>query len=86
MTDDEVLEAAATEGFDLHERITPHTGHEAWGWHRGDDDRWPCYLERRLAISWMRDRLRSAIRGVPLSRVLDGATWLDLASSLRDGD
>ena len=23
----------------------------------GDDDRWPCFLEERLAISWMRDRL-----------------------------
>jgi hypothetical protein len=29
----------------------------AVGWARGDDDRWPCFLEERLAISWMRDRL-----------------------------
>ena len=50
--------AGAAEGFDLHERIEQHSGDEAWGWNRGDDDRWPCFLERRLAISWMRDRLR----------------------------
>jgi hypothetical protein len=23
----------------------------------GGDDRWPCFLEERQAISWMRDRL-----------------------------
>jgi hypothetical protein len=28
-----------------------------YGWARGDDERWPCFLERRLAVSWMRDRL-----------------------------
>ena len=39
VTDDDVLRAAANEGFDLHERLAAHTGEEAWGWHRGDDDR-----------------------------------------------
>ena len=38
--DDEVLELAAAEGFDLHERTAECTGHGAWGWHRGDADRW----------------------------------------------
>ena len=26
-------------------------------WAHGDDDRWPCFYERRLAVSWMADRL-----------------------------
>jgi hypothetical protein len=60
MTNDDVLDAAAAQGFDLHARIASYTGDEAWGWHRGDDDRWPCFVERRLAISWMADRLRRA--------------------------
>ena len=58
MSDDDVLEAAVDEGFDLHERLAGDVGPECWGWHRGDDDRWPCFLERRQAISWMGDRRR----------------------------
>jgi hypothetical protein len=56
MTDDEVLAEAMVDGFELVER----TCGEQWvhGWARGDDERWPCYLERRQAINWMRDRLR----------------------------
>jgi hypothetical protein len=55
-----VLELAAREDFDLHERLAAYMGEEAWGWHRGDDDRWPCFVERGQAISWMADRLRRA--------------------------
>jgi hypothetical protein len=33
-------------------------GQWVWGWARADDERWPCFLEHRLAIAWMRDRLR----------------------------
>jgi len=58
MTEDEVRNADAREGFDLHERLAGDTGPEYWGWHRGDDDRWPCLLEHRQAISWTGDRLR----------------------------
>ena len=58
MTDAEVLELAAAEGFRLVDKIAEHTGTECIGWRRGDDDRWPCFLERRQAIDWMRDRLR----------------------------
>jgi hypothetical protein len=32
-------------------------GQWAVSWVRGGDDRWPCFLEERQAISWMRDRL-----------------------------
>jgi hypothetical protein len=38
-------------GYGVHLRVTKH------GWARGDDDRWPCFLEERQAVSWMRDRL-----------------------------
>ena len=55
MTDDEVLRAAAFDGFELEERAWQDAW--VWGWSRGDDRRWPCYLEQRQAINWMRDRL-----------------------------
>ena len=54
MTDDEVLDQADAEGFELEER--PLRDKWVWGWCRGDDQRWPCYIERRQAIDWMRDR------------------------------
>ena len=52
MTDDEVLDRARADGFELIERMS--AGQWAVGWARGDDDRWPCFLEERQAISWMR--------------------------------
>jgi hypothetical protein len=52
MTDVEVLREAA---FELEERACQNAW--VWGWRRGDDRRWPCYVERRQAVSWMRDRL-----------------------------
>jgi hypothetical protein len=55
MTDDDVLARAAEEGFELEERACQDAW--VWGWCRGDDQRWPCYHERRWAIDWMRDRL-----------------------------
>jgi len=55
MTDDEVIAEAVSEGFELEER--PGGDAWVWGWCRGDDTRWPCYLEQRQAIEWMRDRL-----------------------------
>ena len=57
--DDEVLELAAADGFDLREVVTEYDGSECWGWVRWEEDyRWPAFLERRLAVSWMLDRLR----------------------------
>jgi hypothetical protein len=56
MTDDEVLEHARDDGFELGERSCGDAW--VWGWARGDDERWPCYLERLQALNWMRDRLR----------------------------
>jgi hypothetical protein len=55
VTDDEVLAHARDDGFELLERTC--AGQWVHGWARGDDERWPCYLERRQAVSWMRDRL-----------------------------
>jgi hypothetical protein len=52
----DVRAAAATEGFELDEK--PLDDRWVWAWHRGDDWRWPCYLEERQALSWMADRLR----------------------------
>jgi len=56
MTDDEMLDRARADGFELGERT--RGGEWVWGWARGDDERWPCYRERRQAINWMADRLR----------------------------
>ena len=55
MTDDDVIAEAASEGFELEERPCG----DAWvgGWCRGNDTRWPWYLERGQAVDWMRDRL-----------------------------
>src|SRR5207253_1205368 len=55
MTDDEVIELAAVDGFDLEERACQ--GAWVWGWCRGEDRRWPCHFEQRQALDWMRDRL-----------------------------
>jgi hypothetical protein len=54
MTDDEVLDEARAEEFELVERMS--AGQWAVGWARGADDRWPCFLEERQAMGWMRDR------------------------------
>ena len=55
MTDEEVFELAALDGFELEERACQNAW--VWGWCRGDDRRWPCYYEQRQAVDWMRDRL-----------------------------
>jgi hypothetical protein len=55
MTDDEVIDEAAFDGFELEERACQDAW--VWGWCRGDDRRWPGYLKQRQAINWMRDRL-----------------------------
>jgi hypothetical protein len=44
-------------GVELEERVCD-TGQWVWGWHRDDDTRFPCYLERGQAIEYMADRLR----------------------------
>ena len=55
MTDDAVLDLALADGFELSERTCRDAW--VWGWARGNDERWPCFLARRQAIGWMRDRL-----------------------------
>jgi hypothetical protein len=55
VTGDEVLDEARADGFELIEWMS--SGVWTVGWARGDDDRWPCYLEQRQAISWLADRL-----------------------------
>jgi hypothetical protein len=60
MTDDEVLDAARSDGFELEERTC--RGRWVHGWRRGEDQRFPCFRTRREALSWMGDRLtRSAV-------------------------
>ena len=58
----DVIEDARRQGFELEERVL----HDQWmwGWRRDDDERWSCVLEPRLAVSWMRDRLRRGAIGV----------------------
>jgi hypothetical protein len=49
MTDDEVIEAAEAEGFELSWR--PIGGKLCVGFVRGDDERYPAFGEERLALS-----------------------------------
>jgi len=49
MTDDEVVDEARVDGFELIERMS--AGRWAVGWARGADDRWRCFLEERQAIN-----------------------------------
>jgi hypothetical protein len=55
MTDDEIIDAARSDGFELEKRVC--RGQWVHGWRRGDDERWRCFLTRREALSWMDDRL-----------------------------
>ena len=55
----DVIERARDQGFELEER--PLNGQWVWAWRRGDDDRWPCYLEERQAVAWMADRLKRRV-------------------------
>jgi len=52
----DVIVEARRQGFELEERVL--FDQWMWGWRRDDDERWPCFLERRLALSRMDDRLR----------------------------
>ena len=56
MTDDEVIEAAEAEGFELCWR--PVGGTLCVGFVRGEDLRYPAFGEERLAFSYMADWLR----------------------------
>jgi hypothetical protein len=56
MRDDEVIEAAQLQGFDLVERLVG--GKWCWGFVREDDERYPAFGEKRLAVSYMADSLR----------------------------
>jgi hypothetical protein len=51
-----VIEQAREQGFELEE--WPLNGLWVSGWRRGDDERWPCFLAEREALSYMADRLR----------------------------
>jgi len=52
----DVIEEARRQGFELEERVL--SDQWMWRWRRDDDQWWPCFLERRLALSWMDHRLR----------------------------
>ena len=60
MTDDEVHDRARDDGFELAERACNDAW--VWGWSRGDDERWPCYLQRRQGVNWMSAGRASARR------------------------
>jgi hypothetical protein len=56
----EVIEEAREHGYELEEG--PLNGQWVWGWRRGHDTRWPCFLTEREALSYMADRLtRTAV-------------------------
>jgi hypothetical protein len=46
------------DSFELEERVC--AGRWVWGWRRGDDERFPCYLTRDEALRWMAERLNRA--------------------------
>jgi hypothetical protein len=52
----DVIEVAAERGFQLDEK--PLNGRWVWAWHRGDDDRHPCFRTEREALTYMEDWLR----------------------------
>ena len=52
----DMIDEAREQGFELEERVVGDAW--VWGWARGDDDRWPCFLEHRQAVSWMAERLK----------------------------
>ena len=52
----DVIARAAARGFELEERVLGDRW--VWGWRRGNDDRHPCFLTEREALSYMDDRLR----------------------------
>jgi len=56
MDDDEVIDHARAEGFELVER--PVARKWCWGFVRENDDRYPAFGEQRQAISYMNDWLR----------------------------
>jgi hypothetical protein len=53
---DDVRARAAEHGLSLD--LTELNGHPVWGWHKGDDWRWPCYVTERDALDWMANWLR----------------------------
>jgi hypothetical protein len=57
----------------LEERACQHAW--VWGWCRGEDRRFACYLEERQAINWMRDRLSQgpSLRLAPTAAVYGAA-------------
>jgi hypothetical protein len=46
------------QSFEL--EVKPPRGRWGWAWRRGDDERHPCFLTEREALSYMADRLRRA--------------------------
>ncbi len=55
MSDDEVIDQARDDGFELVER--PIAGQWCWGFVREGDERYPAFLEQRQAVSYMADWL-----------------------------
>ena len=56
MTDDAVVDAARVAGFELVERPVGEAW--CWGFVRESDERYPAFVERRQAMSYMHDWLR----------------------------
>jgi len=52
----DVIDQARERRFELEERVIGDAW--VWGWSRDGDDRWPCFLPEREALSWIDDRLR----------------------------
>ena len=52
----EIIDQAQEHGYELDEK--PLDGIWVWAWRRGDDERHPCFLTEREALSFMEDRVR----------------------------
>lgn len=53
----DVLVEAERLGFSVTETVRKDD-QRVWAWRRGADERWPCFLTKREAIGWMRDRIQ----------------------------
>jgi hypothetical protein len=90
----DVRAAAAERGYQLDKK--PLDGRLVWAWHRGDDDRHPCFQTEREALTYMEDWLQRVAMfeqyQSPYTRTLGrrhcGLCGLDLsvAADISNGD
>ena len=71
----DVIAEARERGFELEGNTFIDDGW-VWGWSRGDDDRWRCFHERRVALSWMESLTAVSLEEIEPQR-RDALPWPD---------